>query len=100
MSTPQQELSDMFNQHRDEVLDFEESASDVEDTDDGGAIVRLGPEEQDAVESEFYANLLEAQDVPIPQSFLDTLASDLIEAIDLDLESRDGRDKQYEEGLR
>lgn len=101
MSTPQQQLSEMFDQDRDETVEFEPAPSDIEDTDDGGAIVKIGPdEEEDSAESDFYGNLLEAQDVPIPQSFLDKLASNLIEAVDLDIESREGRDKQYEEGLR
>lgn len=100
MSTPQEELSEMFDQHRDEVLDFEAAPSDVEELEDGSAIVKIGPDDETVMESEFYVNLLEAQDVPIPQSFLDKLASDLIEAVDLDIESREGRDKAYEEGLR
>lgn len=100
MSTPQEQLSEMFDQHRDEVLEFDPESSDIEDTEDGGAIVKIGPGDANVMESEFYDNLLEAQDVPIPQSFLDKLASDIIEAVELDIESREGRDKQYEEGLR
>lgn len=100
MSTPQQQLSEMFDQNREETIEFDPLPSDVEDTEDGGAIVKIGPDDESVMESEFYSNLLEAQDVPIPQSFLDKLASDLIEAVDLDIESREGRDKQYEEGLR
>jgi hypothetical protein len=100
MSTPQEELSEMFDEHRDEAMQFDEAESDVEDTDDGGAIVRIGPEDPEALTSGFYDNLLDASDIEIPRSFLDKLASDLIEAIDQDMESREGRDKQYEEGLR
>jgi hypothetical protein len=100
MSTPQEELSDMFNANREDVLEFEPAPSDVEETEDGGAIVKIGPDDEDAVESEFYDNLLLAPDIQIPLSFLTTLASNLIEAVDLDIESREGRDKQYEEGLR
>lgn len=100
MSTPQQQLSEMFDVNRDEAIEFEPAPSDIEDTEDGGAIVKIGPDDETVMESEFYVNLLEAQDVPIPQSFLDKLASDVIEAVDLDIESREGRDKQYEEGLR
>lgn len=100
MSTPQEQLSEMFDANRDEAVEFEPLPSDVEDTEDGGAIVKIGPDDETVMDSEFYVNLLEAQDVPIPQSFLDKLASDLIEAVDLDIESRGGRDKQYEEGLR
>lgn len=100
MATPQEELSEMFDANREEVVEFEPSPVDVEDTEDGGAIVKIGPDDPEAEESGFYDNLLLAPDVPIPQSFLDKLASDLVEAVDLDLESREGRDKQYEEGLR
>lgn len=100
MATPQEQLSEMFDQNRETVEEFEPAPSDVEDTEDGGAIVKIGPDDETVMESEFYINLLEAQDVPIPQSFLDKLASDVIEAVDLDIESREGRDKQYEEGLR
>lgn len=100
MSTPQEQLSEMFDKDREETIEFEPLPSDVEDTEDGGAIVKIGPDDETVMESEFYSNLLEAQDVPIPRSFLDKLASDLIEAVDLDIESREGRDKQYEEGLR
>lgn len=101
MSTPQEQLSEMFDANRDETVEFEPLPSDVEDTEDGGAIVKISPDEEAvAEESEFYANLLDAQDIQIPQSFLDKLASDLIEAVDLDIDSREGRDKQYEEGLR
>lgn len=100
MATPEEQLSEMFDANRDETVEFEPLPSDVEDTEDGGAIVKIGPDDESVMESEFYTNLLEAQDVPIPQSFLDKLASDVIEAVDLDIESREGRDKQYEEGLR
>lgn len=100
MATPEEQLSEMFDANRDEAVEFEPLPSDVEDTEDGGAIVKIGPDDETVMESEFYINLLEAQDVPIPQSFLDKLASDVIEAVDLDIESREGRDKQYEEGLR
>lgn len=104
MSTPQQELDDLFDANREgattDLMEFDEPMSDVEETEDGGAIVKIGPDDETAMESEFYDNLLTANDVPIPQSFLDKLASDLIEAVDLDIESREGRDKQYEEGLR
>jgi hypothetical protein len=104
MATPQEELDDLFDANREgateDVLEFDSPMSDVEETEDGGAIVKLGPDDEDLLESEFYDNLLTAPDVPIPQSFLDKLASDLIEAVDLDIESREGRDKQYEEGLR
>jgi hypothetical protein len=42
-----------------EMFELPEEISDVEDTEDGGAIVRFGEEEEAASESEFYANLAE-----------------------------------------
>lgn len=102
MSTPQQELDELFDQNRDDVMDYDSPTSDVEDTEDGGAIVNLKPGEDPGTEAEaeFYQNLLLARDIEIPQVFLSKLASDLVEAIELDIQSREGRDKQYEEGIR
>lgn len=80
-----------------EVVELEEDRSDVEDTDDGGAIVQV--EEQKAQvddEKDFYRNIAEEIDA----SVLDSLASRLLEKIRYDKESREKRDKQYEEGLR
>ena len=69
--------------------------SDVEDTDDGGAIVRL--EDEEAARSEdFLENLADVLDDPE----LDRLATDLVELIGRDKEARKKRDEQYEEGLR
>lgn len=106
MSTPREELDDMFESMRDDgegdaVVSFDDAEPDVIDTDDGGAIVRLSDEEEQFEPLEFYANLLE-QEGPdaIPRSFLDQLAVNIIEAVDLDLQAREPRDKQYEEGLR
>lgn len=95
------ELRDMFagQQGAGEVLDYDEDVSDVEDTDDGGAIIRMGEPDDAEPNPEFYANLL-IDGPDIPQTFLDKLASDLIESVDLDIQSREGRDKQYEEGIR
>jgi hypothetical protein len=80
-----------------EVVELEEDRPDVEDTDDGGAIVKV--EEQDAQvddEKEFYRNISEE----IESSALNALAVQLVEKIRYDKESREKRDKQYEEGLR
>lgn len=102
MSTPKEELESMFDASRDagETLEVDLPEPDVIDTDDGGAIVRLGGEAGPVEMSEFYTNLLNAPDVPITQLFLDSLATDLIETIELDIQSREGRDQQYEEGLK
>jgi hypothetical protein len=74
-------------------LDVEEDA-DVEELDDGGALVTMGVEVK--IQNEFYENLAEI----LPESGMDDLANDLMLAIQRDKESREDRDKQYEEGLK
>ena len=73
----------------------DEEVSDVEDTEDGGAIVRLGDEEAPG-DSEFYANLAE----DMPDSELNTLSTRFLDLISKDKEARKKRDEQYEEGIR
>lgn len=68
----------------------------VEDTDDGGAIVRLENEQENAQAGEHFANLVET----IPQIELDALVSDLVDKISRDKQAREKRDQLYEEGLR
>lgn len=80
-----------------EYMDLPEMEDDVEDLDDGGAIVRLDdedttPEGQNA----FYANLAEG----MPEPDLMRLSSSFLDLIAKDKEARKKRDEQYEEGLR
>jgi hypothetical protein len=80
-----------------EVVEFDgEDESDVEDTEDGGAIVTLDENGPAAGESEFYDNLAETMSEPD----LKTLASKFLELISRDKEARKKRDEQYEEGIR
>lgn len=69
---------------------------EVEEQEDGSAIVRLddlaGPEEDE----EFYANLAETVDAYA----LSGMAMKYIELVERDKSAREGRDKQYEDGLR
>ena len=78
-----------------ETVEIDEELPDVEDTPDGGAIVRLD-EEPKPGESEFYANLADEMDEPT----LDHIATEYIELVERDKEARSQRDKQYEEGIR
>lgn len=79
-----------------EYMDLPEVEGDeVEDTPDGGAIVRFD-EEEPAGESEFYANLAET----IAETDLGRLSSRFLDLIGKDKEARKRRDDQYEEGLR
>jgi hypothetical protein len=75
---------------------FDEDESDVEELEDGSAIVKLdnlkGPEE----EPDFYQNLADS----IDSYELDDLALKDLDLIDKDKEAREERDKQYEDGIR
>ena len=95
-----EEMEDPTEEAREELGEMmelpEDEVSDVEDTEDGGAIVRFGEETAPAAESEFYANLAES----MPEADMDSVAQDLLGQIAKDKEARSKRDEQYEEGLR
>lgn len=70
---------------------------DVEETEDGGAIVRmedkyLGPEDT----PDFYENLAES----MPDWEMSKLSLKYLDLIEKDKDAREERDKQYEEGIR
>tara|TARA_R110002110_G_scaffold239746_1_gene455778 strand:- start:1552 stop:4149 length:2598 start_codon:yes stop_codon:yes gene_type:complete len=73
----------------------EEEELEVEDTEDGGAMVRM---ETISVRdtSDHFENIVEEVD----QSLLKTSINDLMTKIERDKEARQKRDLQYEEGLR
>ena len=73
--------------------------ADVVDTEDGGADILLekaGDAAPTADTEDFYNNLVES----LPAAFLDTLATDLLDKIVRDKQSREKRDKITEEGLK
>jgi hypothetical protein len=71
--------------------------ADVEDTEDGGAIVTLDDEDEPKKgDSDFYANLAE----DMGDTELKDIASTFIELLARDKEARKKRDEQYEEGIR
>lgn len=78
-----------------ELVSFDDLPDDVEDTPDGGAIVKLDESPRKG-DSAFYDNLCEI----IPGVELDKMAVDLVDLITRDKEARAKRDKQYEEGIR
>lgn len=78
-----------------ELIELPEEENDVEDTDDGGAIVRLDGEEE-MRSDDFYANLAEV----MPDSELASLAARYVDLIGKDKEARKKRDEQYEDGIR
>ena len=93
----EEEINELEEQRKDplaEMLDLDVEDSDVEELDDGGAMVTLGVEVK--VQNEFYENLAEM----LPESGMEDLSHDLMDAIARDKEAREERDKQYEEGLK
>jgi len=77
-----------------EYIDLDDEDVDVEDTDDGGALVTVGDRRQRS--EDFYANLAE----DMPEGELDRLATYFTDLIERDRQSRKRRDEQYAEGLR
>ena len=78
-----------------ETVEIDSDVDDVEDTEDGGAIVKLD-EDEPAGKSDFYANLAEV----LPEEDLRRIGRDFLELLARDKEARKKRDEQYEEGLR
>jgi hypothetical protein len=79
-----------------ESVELEDVDNEVEDTEDGGAIIREKNDIDHATKLEHFANIVDEVD----QDLLKTAISDLLEKIGNDKEAREKRDKQYEEGLR
>lgn len=93
-------MSDTLNDDDDERGETVELVDDdnleVEDTEDGGAIIRLENKEDERRHLEHFANIVEEVD----PAALQAAVTDLLEKIDRDKEAREKRDKLYEEGLR
>jgi hypothetical protein len=79
-----------------ETIQLEDVDNEVEDTEDGGAIIRERNAEDHAAKLAHFANIVEEVD----DDMLKTAITDLLEKIGNDKEAREKRDKQYEEGLR
>jgi hypothetical protein len=73
--------------------DVEEEIIELED---GSVVVNYTEKQSPRKNPEFYENLAELFD----EGTLDNLAQEYLEFIDIDKQSREQRDKQYEEGLR
>jgi hypothetical protein len=92
-------------QAQDAQMDYYEDAlglepGDVEEEiiemDDGSVVVNYIPKSSPQESPEFYSNLAEVFDDDV----LDNLATEYLDLIEVDKESRKQRDKQYEDGLR
>ncbi len=73
-----------------------EFGEEMEETEDGGVILKMREEEEEDKVQDFYANI--APDFPMEE--LNELALRLLEDIDRDKKSREKRDKQYEEAIK
>lgn len=78
-----------------ETMDLPDNDSDVTDTPDGGAIIRVDTAPKPG-DSEFYSNLAESG----ANVDLQKLSIQILDLVEEDQKSREKRDKQYEEGLR
>ena len=86
----------LSEQDEENEFDIEDEPLDVEDTPEGGAVVTMEDEMEEALEEEHFANLadvLDARDI-------EKLGEDLHELIKDDERSREERDKLYAEGLK
>jgi len=91
------EYQQMPDEQDGENVEFDDNdKTDVEDTDDGGAIVRLQDEADTQQNAEHFANIIDE----VNQGELEMAISELIDKITNDKEAREKRDKQYEEGIR
>lgn len=79
-----------------EVNLFDQEDNEVEELEDGSAIVRLDDIKSPDEVPDFYANMADDYDV----WSLDKIGLRYLELIEKDKEAREERDKQYEEGLR
>jgi len=79
------------------MFDLDDPMAEVEEQEDGSAIVRMDEFKGPTENEDFYSNMAERQILSID---LDNLALKYIKLLDNDKEAREERDKKYEEGLR
>jgi len=78
------------------VADLEEENQDVEELEDGSAIVTLGEFKGPEENPDFYENLAETINI----FDLEKIGMRYLDLIEKDKEAREKRDKQYEDGLK
>lgn len=89
--------AEQYREEKGETVDLDgPEVDEVEDTEDGGAIIRLKDEADLASTKEHFANIVEEVD----QKALAEVVTELLDKIEKDKEAREKRDKLYEEGLR
>ena len=80
----------------DEIVEVDDDESDTEDTDDGGAMVKLKNEDDHRQKQAHFANIVDEVD----QGDLQDAVTELLDKVAKDKDARQKRDKLYEEGLR
>ncbi|MEN9885664.1 MAG: hypothetical protein RL758_242 [Pseudomonadota bacterium] len=84
------------DEQRGESVSLPDEDVEVEDTEDGGAVIRLKNEQDVADKKAHFANIVDEVD----PSMLSGAVVDLLDKIERDKDARSKRDKLYEEGLR
>ena len=75
---------------------FTDVQSDVIDTDDGGAIIRLGADESERPNREWYDNIADDFDDAVKSK----IATRLLQDVERDRKAREKREKDYEEAIK
>jgi hypothetical protein len=81
---------------RGETVTLPDDDLEVEDTEDGGAVIRMKNEGDVADKKAHFANIVDEVD----PGMLSDAVVDLLDKIERDKDAREKRDKLYEEGLR
>ena len=78
------------------VETFTDVPDDVIDTDDGGAIVKVGDDVPTRINKEWYDNIAD----DFTDDVLNTISTRLLEDIERDKKAREKREKDYEEAIK
>ncbi len=84
------------DEQRGETVSLPEDDMEVEDTEDGGAVIRMKNEQDVADKKAHFANIVDEVD----RIMLSGAVVELLDKIERDKDARSKRDKLYEEGLR
>jgi len=84
------------DEQRGESVSLPDEDLEVEDTEDGGAVIRMTNERDVADKKAHFANIVDEVD----RQYLSDAVVDLLGKIERDKDARAKRDKLYEEGLR
>lgn len=84
------------DEQRGESVSLPDEDLEVEDTEDGGAVIRMTNDRDVADKKAHFANIVDEVD----RQYLSDAVVDLLDKIERDKDARAKRDKLYEEGLR